>query len=211
MVVAMAGFIIVGGGGHARVVHEVLNTLGHRVTGYTDPNPKGNAQGLYMGDDSVLLDASPPHFYDLALGIGKVNTTDTRLALLEQLASHGYLFPVIQAKNATVHRDVFSGEGTQILDGAVVVTGSRLGRGCIINTRASVDHDCRLGDNVHVAPGAILCGDVGVGHHSMIGAGATLVPGIEICAGCLIAAGATVVRSIDRPGVYRGTPARRVQ
>lgn len=207
----MSDFIIVGGGGHGRVVHEVLEALGHRVTGYTDLEPVEHAKTSYMGPDSALLEAPLLSVRDLALGIGKVGTGHARMAVLGRLALRGYRFPTIQARGAIVHQDVIIGMGTQIMDGAVVVTGSRLGRGCIINTRASVDHDCRLGDNVHVAPGAVLCGDVTVGDNGMIGAGATLVPGIRLCADCVVGAGATVVRSIEHPGIYVGTPARRIQ
>jgi len=207
----MSDFIIVGGGGHARVVHETLETLGHRVTGYTDFGGNADVRAPYLGSDAVLIEAPLPPVCDLALGIGKTGTSPGRLALMERLESCGYRFPVIRAKSSIVHQEVMTGIGTVVMDGAIVVTGSRLGRGCIVNTSASVDHDCRLGDNVHVAPGAVLCGNVTVGDNGMIGAGATLVPGIRLGANCVIGAGATVVRSFDQPGIYVGTPARRIR
>lgn len=207
----MSDFIIIGGGGHARVVHEILAILGHRVTGYTDFGAKGDARAPYLGSDAVLFEPPLPLVRDLALGIGKVGTSPERLVLVERLESCGYRFPVIRAKGSIIHQQVMTGIGTVVMDGATVVTGSRLGRGCIVNTNATVDHDCRLGDNVHVSPGAVLCGEVTVGDNGMIGAGATLVPGIRLCANCVIGAGATVVRSIDQPGIYVGTPARRIK
>ncbi|MBS9404032.1 NeuD/PglB/VioB family sugar acetyltransferase [Halomonas sp. TRM85114] len=207
----MSDFIIVGGGGHARVVHDALETLGHRVTGYTDPDAKGHAKAPYLGTDAVLIGAPRSPVRDLVLGIGKVSTSPGRLGLLERLELSGYRFPVIHARGSIVHQEVMSGIGTVTMDGAVVVTGTRLGRACIVNTNATVDHDCRLGDNVHVATGAILCGGVSVGDNGMIGAGATLVHGVRVCADCVIGAGATVVRDIDQPGIYVGTPARRIK
>ncbi|MEQ6890524.1 NeuD/PglB/VioB family sugar acetyltransferase [Halomonas sp. CS7] len=207
----MSDFIIVGGGGHARVVHCVLETLGHRVTGYTDPDPNSYAETPYLGTDVFLTEEPIPKVHDLALGIGKVKTSPGRLVLLEHLQSYGYQFPVIRAKGAIMHQGVQSGMGTVVMDGAVVVTGSRLGCACIVNTSATVDHDCLLGDNVHVATGAILCGGVSVGDNGMIGAGATLVHGVSLCSDCVIGAGATVLRDIDQPGIYAGTPARRIK
>ena len=97
------------------------------------------------------------------------------------------------------------------MDGGVINVGARLGQGAIANTNSTVEHDVVLGDWVHVAPGATICGGVTVGHFSTIGAGATVIEGIEIAADCIVGAGATVVRNLKEPGTYAGCPARRIK
>ena len=89
--------------------------------------------------------------------------------------------------------------------------GARIGRGAILNTHATIEHDVVLEDWVHIAPGATLSGGVTIGHGSMIGAGATVIEGIRIPPGTFIGAGSTVIHSLTEPGVYAGSPARRIR
>ena len=87
---------------------------------------------------------------------------------------------------------------------------SKVGRHCIINTNACVDHDNCISDFVHVAPGAILAGGVNIEARTWIGAGAVIKDHINICSDCMIGAGATVIKDIMDSGVYAGIPARRL-
>ena len=207
----MAEIVLLGGGGHARVVLAALVRLGHRVVGYAAPSPEGACVEVpYLGRDDDVLGLLEACELSAVLGVGKTSVDDGRMRLMATYETAGFTFPALVAPNATVHAATELGSGTIVLDGAVVVTGSKLGRGCIVNTNASVDHDCRLGHNVHVAPGATVCGDVAIGANCVIGAGATIIPGIRLCAGVLIGAGATVVDDITEAGTYRGTPAGRV-
>lgn len=204
-------FIVLGGGGHARVVIHSLQALGYRVSGYTAPRDLGVQRGIpYLGDDRGLRRGVEVTNMSMALGIGKVTIQSPRLQLMDTLRAEGFHFPPIVSARAVVHDDVVLGAGSVVFDGAVVVTGTRMGLACIVNTSATVDHDCELGDDVHVAPGATLSGGVRVGKRSLIGTGARIIQGVSIACDCLIAAGATVVRDLDRPGTYMGTPARRV-
>ena len=92
--------------------------------------------------------------------------------------------------------------------GAVVNNGAVLETGVIVNTCASVDHDCVIGAYSHVSVGARLAGTVNLGSGSMVGAGATVINNINICADCTVGAGAVVVRDIVKPGIYVGVPAQ---
>ena len=94
--------------------------------------------------------------------------------------------------------------------GRVINCGSSLGRGCIVNTSACVDHDNLLEDFVHVSPGARLAGTVHIGQGTWIGIGATVINNRSVAAGCRIGAGAVVIRDITQKGTYVGIPARRL-
>ena len=98
---------------------------------------------------------------------------------------------------------------TVIMAGAVVNPGASVGKGCIVNTCSSVDHDCRVGDYVHIAVGAHLCGTVAVGEGTWIGAGSTVSNNVSVCGECMIGAGAVVVRDITEAGTYLGVPAKK--
>jgi len=92
--------------------------------------------------------------------------------------------------------------------GAVVQAGCRIGENVIVNTRASIDHDCDIEAHAHVAPGAVLSGCVHVGERAHIGAGATVIQGLTIGAGAIVGAGAVVVDGIPDGVTVVGVPAR---
>lgn len=208
----MADVVLVGGGGHARVLLRLVRVLGHVAVGYVAPEPSPAGMALpWFGTDDDLASGVPGAPRVAVMAIGKNSINATRIAVFERLSAAGLEFPALSAPGAIVHEDVALGGGSVILDGAIVVTGTRLGRACIVNTSASVDHDALLGDDVHVAPGAVLCGGVHIGSGTLVGAGATVIPGVRVAGRTVIAAGATVVRDIVEAGVYGGTPARRLR
>lgn len=112
--------------------------------------------------------------------------------------------------DAVVAEDVVMGAGTVVMAGAVINPGARIGKGCIINTCSSVDHDCEVGDYVHIAVGSHLCGTISVGDGTWIGAGATVSNNVSICSDCMFGAVAVIVNDIKKSGTYLGVPARRI-
>ena len=110
--------------------------------------------------------------------------------------------------DAVVANDVQIGRGSVLMAGTVINSGAIIGTGCIINTASSVDHDCKIGEFVHIAVGAHLSGSVKIQEVTWIGAGATVSNNINICGNCLIGAGAVVVEDIITEGVYIGVPAK---
>lgn len=208
----MAEIVVVGGGGHAKVVISVLKKLRRfRIVGYTDTSDRGDILGVkYIGNDEVFADMVKK-FPGLcaAIGIGTVGVSDLRREVMNRISGYGCLFPPIASPDAVVNEDVSLGDGTVVLDGAVVNSGTVVGEGAILNSNCTVEHDCRIGDYVHIAPGATLSGGVEVGDSSMVGAGATIVQYKKVASGCLVGAGATVVEDLTEPGTYVGTPAGR--
>lgn len=209
---AVSDYVLLGGGGHAAVILDVLTRLGHRTLGYVAPTASARSLGVpWLGKDEVALANGWPGGTFAALGLGKIRIEGVRMRVLDAFNGSGLTFPEIVSPAATVQSHVILGQATVVLDGAVVATGSRLGRACIINTRSVVDHDSVLGVNVHVAPGATVCGSASIGDNCIIGAGATVIHSIAVCADVVIGAGATVVKDITEPGTYAGTPARKLR
>lgn len=208
----MPEIVIIGGGGHAKVITAILKRLpDRRVLGYTDREDRGPLLDLpWLGSDEQLeaLRARHPGC-EAVLGIGMVRPEDSSLRrrLAERLSDLGFLRPAIIAPGAIVNEDVQIGDGTVVMDGAVINSGTIIGEGCILNTSCSVDHDCRIGSFVHIAPSATLSGGVAVGDNAMIGVGSTVSHSISITADVLVGAGSTVVQNIEKPGTYIGSPA----
>jgi UDP-perosamine 4-acetyltransferase len=100
------------------------------------------------------------------------------------------------------------GEGVQLLAGSVVNAATRIGAGTIVNTNASIDHDCDVGEFVHVAPGVTIGGGVTIGDLAFVGIGATVLPGISIGAGAMVGAGAVVIADVAPGTTVVGVPAR---
>lgn len=204
--------VVIGGGGHAKVLISVLKKCSYHVVGYTDSQDRGDILGVrYLGSDVILREMvqrkSRP---EVIIGIGKVDSSASRLRLQRDVRKLGFKVPVICSPKAVINEDVVLGEGTVVFDGAVINSGTRIGEGCIVNTNSTVEHDCRIGDDVHIGPGAAVSGGVEIGNHSMIGVGASIRQGVTIASQSLIGAGATVIRNIPAPGTYVGTPARKM-
>ena len=209
----MDRIVVIGGGGHSKVLISVLKKTGYAIAGYTDKQDRGTILGVpHLGGDSILPELLRDYGSCLAvIGIGKIDTSGLRLALQHEIAALGFAFPFIVASSAVVNEAVVLGEGTVVFDSVVVNSGSEIGRACILNTNSTIEHDCRLGDNVHIAPGVILSGGVTIGSNCMIGIGANVIQSVNICADCLIGAGSTIVKDITIPGTYVGNMAKKIQ
>jgi sugar O-acyltransferase (sialic acid O-acetyltransferase NeuD family) len=112
--------------------------------------------------------------------------------------------------SAVIGTDVEIGIGTAVMAGVVINSSTRIGKGCIINTSASLDHDNVIEDYVHISPGVNIAGTVKVGKGSWIGIGSVVSNNVNICSGCKVGAGAVVVKDITEPGTYVGIPVRKI-
>jgi sugar O-acyltransferase (sialic acid O-acetyltransferase NeuD family) len=205
--------VVLGGGGHAKVLISVIGKLPWTIAGYVDPRDAGPLLGVpYAGTDDELptLLARHPGCAG-AMGVGKVDASPRRARIQAEAEALGYRFPAFVSPDAVVNREVELGAGTVVFDGAIVNPGVVTGPTCVVNTGATVEHDCRLGTNVHIAPGATVSGGVTIGDHTFVGAGAVIVHGVRIAEGCVIGAGAVVTRDLAEPGTYVGIPARRIR
>lgn len=203
--------VIIGAGGHGKIVLAVARALGLAVSGLVDADrTKIGTRVLdteVFGDDDALL-ARPAAGVCLANGIGSVRQPVLRRDVYQRFVSRGFRFRTLVHPSAIIAEDVMLKDGVQVMAGCVIQPGTRIGVDAIVNTGATIDHDCAIGDHVHVAPGATLSGDVTVGAGSHIGAGVTIVQGVHVGAGCLVRAGAVVVADIPDGATVSGVPAR---
>lgn len=204
--------IILGGGGHAKVLIDVLNILSIDIVGYaakeeTVQNFSANLK--YIGNDNDVLKYTPDSVR-LVNAIGSTGFSDKRSRIFDFFKQKGYSFINVIHPSAVISENVYLGEGVQIMAGTVIQAYSSIGHNTIINTRSSVDHDCIIGDNVHISPGVTICGDVRIGDSSHIGAGSSIIQGIRVGRNCIVGAGALVINNVSDGKKVIGVPAKEV-
>ncbi len=203
--------IIIGAGGHARVLASTLKLLGKKVLGFTDSNPEMFGAGFggipVLGDDSVVF-AHAPDGIRLVNGVGCISVPHKRERIFQQFKSRGYGFQSVIHPGAIVCEDVSLGEGVQVMMGALIQTGCHIEENVIVNTGAIIDHDTLIHPHCHIAPGAVLSGNCLVGRRSLVGVGATVLQSIQLGESSLIAAGAVVIRNTGPNSRIFGVPGR---
>jgi UDP-perosamine 4-acetyltransferase len=201
--------VIVGAGGHARVVSTVL-ALNKQVSvvGYADPVlkvPGEQINGLpVLGDLDILPDLLRDGVSGAIIAIGDNALRERRW---QQVGTLG--FDLINAIHPTaiIEHNATLGRGVVIAAGAVVCCNVVVGDNCIINTGAIVEHETNVGSNVHIAPGTNIAGRVVIGRNSFIGIGATVKEYIRIGENVTIGAGAVVIENVPDNVVAAGVPA----
>lgn len=203
--------ILLGAGGHAKVVLDLLRACGREVMGVCDPalGARGATEwrGLRVLGGDEAVDALAPGSIALANGIGQRVGDSARRAAYERLRHNGHRFPPLVHPSAWVSDSARIADGVQVMAGAIVQADAAIGENTIVNTLASVDHDCRVGAHVHVAPRATLCGGAVVGDAAFLGAGCTVLPGIGVGAAAVLGAGTVLARDLEA-GLTRFGPTR---
>lgn len=192
--------VILGAGGHAKVLLSLAQASGLNVFGVCDPELAQQGCDQWRGVRALggdeALDAMDPASVGLINGIGQLVGSTGRRKVFERLKAKGFRFPALVHPAAWVDASASLEEGVQVMAGAVIQADVKIGSNSIINTGASLDHDCYLGAHVHVAPGATLCGNVQVKDRAFIASGATVIQGLTVGEDAVVGAGAVLVRDL---------------
>lgn len=196
-----------GAGGHAKVIADIMEGLGLSIKGVFDKDPSvkfiDNKYPLHLHLNSTEIDDN----IRFVVGIGN-NTIRKRLVEGELI---GNIFATIIDRTAIVSKYAKIEEGTVVMPGVILNIDVKVGRHCIINTKASIDHDCIIADFVHISPNVSLAGNVVVGEGTHIGIGATVIQGIKIGKYCMIGAGAVIIRDVPDGVTVVGNPGRIIK
>jgi sugar O-acyltransferase (sialic acid O-acetyltransferase NeuD family) len=209
----MSGLLILGAGGHAKVVAETalasgvasrLAFLDDRCTG---PDSCPTLLGWpVIGPLAFSLEAGTQAQFPAA--VVAFGHAATRLHWIARLQDVGYALPVLIHPTAWVSPSAQVGPASVVFAQAAVQANATIGTGAIINTGSSVDHDAQLADGVHLCPGARLAGEVQVGARSWIGIGASVIQQVRIGTDVTVGAGGVVVRDLPDGVTAMGVPAR---
>jgi sugar O-acyltransferase (sialic acid O-acetyltransferase NeuD family) len=202
--------LIVGAGGHGRVLADLAFCLGKKVLGFLDRNLQLHGKEIdgieVLGGDECLA-GYPPKSVMLINGIGPIVNSEVRYEAYNRLRSLGYEFDVLCHPKAIIGGSVTLGPGAQIMAGCIVQCGAQIGENSVINSGAIVEHDAVVGTHSHLAPRAVICGGVRIGERCHIGVGAVVVQGLSVGDNALVAAGAVVVKDVPSRMRVAGVPA----
>ena len=202
--------LIYGAGGHGRALVELVRALpAWRLVGLVDDAPGALPQlGLPLLGDAAVLSALRGE--GVAAAVIAIGDPAARRAVAVRLLTLGFCLPVLAHPSAVLASSATIAEGTVVLPRVVLGAAARVGRLCILNTGAIIEHDAVLEDACHIGPGAVLAGGVTVGQGALIGAGAACAPGMSIGPGATVGTGAAVVTAVDVGETVVGVPAKRI-
>jgi UDP-perosamine 4-acetyltransferase len=200
------GWVVLGAGGHARSVVDVLERAGQSVVAVAGQTGGQPWHVDVLADDSEAMALAEREGLHTCVAVG---ANAARARLVADLLARGLSCPPFVASTATVSPRSRLGAGTVVLEHAHVGPAADLGDAVIVNTAAVVEHDCVVGVGVHVAPGAVLLGAASVGDVTLVGSGARVLPGVEVGARVTIGSGAVVTTPVGDGQTVVGVPATR--
>lgn len=200
--------IIIGASGHGKVVADIAIKMNkwQSIAFFDDDESIKTSMGLEV----IGKTADAFTYKDEADFFVAIGSNATREKIQEKLIEQGLSVVSLIHPSAVIGTDVEIGIGSVVMAGVVVNSSSRIGKGCIVNTRSSLDHDNVIKDYVHISPGVMTAGSVEIGKSTWLGIGSVVSNNVNICSGCKVGAGAVVVKDITEPGTYVGVPVRRV-
>lgn len=198
----MNRLIIVGAGGHGKVIADIALKKGYTNICFVDDNVEGECIGFPIIGKCCDLEFFNDTQTDFIIGVGN-NAVRRKIA-----QTYNVNWVAIVHPSAQIAINVAIGNGTVVMAGAVVNVCASIGEHCIINTCAVVEHDNVIEDYVHISPNAVLGGTVHIGESTHIGIGATVINNIDICSDCMIGAGSLVIKNILDKGTYVGVPVK---
>ena len=196
--------LVVGAGGHAKVVIDAAEAAGFTIAGVIGtPADEREVLGhrVSPGDAQVGADG-----FIIAIGDNAL-----RARRFAEFAASGLAPASVVHPSAVLGKDVVIGDGTFLAAGVIVNAGARIGADTILNTACSVDHDCSIGEHAHVGPQVALCGAVTIGDGALLGVGSCASPGVSVGEWSIVGAGAAVVDDLPANTVCVGVPARPIR
>lgn len=200
--------IIIGAGGHGKVVADIAIKLNkwESIMFLDDDESIKKSVGIeVIGKTNTAFQNDGEFDFFVAIGNNNIRERIQEKLLNQRLNLVSLIHP-----SAVLATDVEIGTGTAVMAGVVINSSTRIGKGCIVNTCSSLDHDNVLNDYSHVSPGVTIAGHVSIGNRTWLGIGSVVSNNVTICSDCIVGAGAVVVKDICEAGTYVGVPARRI-
>ena len=203
--------VIVGAGGHGKVLLDICHAIGSRVAGFLDADttlPPQIHGAPILGSDAMLEDQSFVVAHAFVLGVGDPAIRSRLNTYLGQAEAE---LATLVHPAAVVSEFAEIGGGSTVHAGAIVNIDARIGAHCVVNTGASVDHDCILSDGVQIGPGATVAGGVTCQPNVFVGTGASILPNVTIGKDAVVGGGSSVAKDVPCGVTVYGIPARIVR
>lgn len=197
--------LILGAGGHGRVVADAAIAQGWKRIVVSDRDPARVGQQLLAGVAVLPLDEAVSQSDAVHVAIGSAASREREAKAI------GLPLATVTHPRASVSTHAEVGAGCLLAAQCVVAPGARIATAVIVNHGAVVDHDAQVGDFTHIAPLVALGGAARIGSRVLLGSGSKVLPGVRVGDDIVVGAGAVVHANLEVPGVYAGVPARRVR
>ena len=197
--------IIWGSAGHGSSVLDLARNIGFRKITFLDKNKRAkkiNNLELITGDKRIINflkeKNNKKNFFTVAIG----SNQKIRYNIYKKLKNEKFKLPTLTHKKANISKTAEIKNGSHIFANTNIGPNTKINECCIINNNSNVDHDCKIGRAVHIAPGAVLCGGISVGDFTLVGANATILPYLKIGSNCVIGAGAIVTKNLKSGTIF---------
>lgn len=190
---------MIGGGGHASVLVDILRSQKRDILGIVSPEFVTNRRAFdelthFTEDEAVFRYKANDVL--LVNGIGVLPHSELKAKLNQFYLSHGYQFETVIAQSAQISPYAKIEQGAQVFPNAVINAGTKIGSHTIVNSAAVIEHDCDIGEYNHIAPRATLCGQVKSAENVYVGAAATIIQNITLDEGVIVGAGSVVTQNL---------------
>lgn len=206
--------ILIGGGGHCKACIDVIEEENRYVIKGIIDLPEKIGQtilGYSIIDSDENIEKITQEFKNFFITVGFIKSSRRRMELFNQIKSLGGSFPSIYSPKAHISKHAKVGEGTIIMNGAVINADARVGNNCIINNQALIEHDVIISDNTHISTGAKINGECFVGENCFIGSGTIINQSVKVSSNIIIGSGSVVRKDIIVSGIYAGNPLRKIK
>jgi sugar O-acyltransferase (sialic acid O-acetyltransferase NeuD family) len=203
--------IIIGSGGHARVVIDTAEQSGFNILGIIDINYKNNDEkiiGYNIIGNFTALSKFLPNKTSIIIALGD---SKLRSKFFYNCLEQGYNLPSIIHPTSIISKHVKIGKSVFINAGVIINSEVDIGDNSIINTGAIIDHECNIGKHCHIGPGVKVAGRVRIGEHTFVGIGSTIIDKITIGNNVMIGAGSVIIRDIESDSTVVGIPGKRIK
>jgi sugar O-acyltransferase (sialic acid O-acetyltransferase NeuD family) len=176
--------IILGAGGGAKMCIDALDDSSeYQVIGLLDDNK--NIGDLIqnipiIGNFNCIKQLLENNYDNFILAYGVLENRIKRFEFYTYLKGLGCKFPNLIHPKSIVEKSVSMGEGNVILAGANIGSSVKMGNMNYINNNSLISHDCKLENNIHIAPGAVLASSIFIKSHVLIGMNSTIFYGLTI-------------------------------
>jgi acetyltransferase EpsM len=206
--------VILGAGGHGRVVLDILlQSPQHEVVGFLDNNRSIHGRRVdgfpVLGAAADLQRLAGEHGVERA--IVAIGDNGVRRSFARQVSAAGIELTTAIHPSATLAHNVTIGRNVVVAAGVVVCAHCQIGDSVILNTGCIIDHQTMIGDGSHICPGVRLAGRVKVESGAFVGIGATVIPQVTLGCECIIGAGSVVIDDVPALGTVVGVPARPIK
>lgn len=172
----MENILLIGGGGHCKACIDVVEQEGkYAIAGIIDKKELLGSDILgykIIGCDDDLMHLREKYSFALVT-VGHVKSNLSRIRLFNLLKEFDYSLPVIKSPLSYVSKHANIDEGTIVMHQVFVNAAAKVGKNCILNSKALIEHDAVIEDHCHISTAAVVNGGTVVSKGTFYGSNAT--------------------------------------